>query len=260
MDANRDPTEWDDETAEEPSNESVEPSSDETSAMPSDVRPDAREQDSLHGANVEPFADFSDALEPISDEHVENPEAGPPDYSLLAADAAAVFSASDVVPDAFAPDAQPSDPVDEGSLADVAAGQWFAAASIPATFARSVEGEPSQAPAISDHVARQGEHVPYVPSHEQPIAGSDQYLVTPGAPESSGSAPPSFEGSAYEPLGMMRPVVLVEDADRDGRILAELDAFAARMTAVGEQTAEAAVRYARWFDWTEERRLNPDLR
>jgi hypothetical protein len=63
---------------------------------------------------------------------------------------------------------------------------------------------------------------------------------------------PDFES----PLGMLRPIVLVDYEDRDGRLAGELDAFAERMTSLNKQIAKEEVRYAEWVRWTEERRFD----
>ncbi len=265
MDPKREPIDKDQETSAERTNESPEPLSDEASTASSDRSQDAAGQDPGSGpqdfeldattegdASVESFADAPDSA-----------ETGSPFFPFLAADSPSAFGEFDVPPDAFASDAPASETVDLGSIVDAASGQWFAGAGIPATLARSVEAPAAAEPVVSDLVARPGDPVriqrgPSVPNLHQPTASIEQ--LSGAQSRWSSPLPLQPDTSGYQPLGMMCPLVFVDHDDRDGFIRAELDAFSERMTAIGEQTAEAAVRQAEWLRWTEERRLNPELR
>ncbi len=252
MDPKRGPIDRDQETNARQTDESPEPLSDEASTTPSDLSQDVGVQASIDAsgdagpealtddvAAVESFAELPDGPDSLADE-------------------------LDAPPDPFASDPLAGEAVDVGRLAETTSGQWFAGAGVSATFARSVETEPAAEPVIGDLVARPGDPVriergPHVPNLHQPSAGIEQLFDVHAGSESS-SLPPQSGSTGYEPLGMVRPLVLVDYDDPEGFIRDELDAFSERMTDIGKQTAEAAVRYAEWVRWTEERRLNPELR
>ncbi len=275
MDPKRGPIDGDQETSAQQTDESPEPVSDEASTTPSDLSQDAGVQDSINAlqdegpealaddvAAVESFAELPDGPDSLAGELVETAETGAPFFPLLAADSPSAFGELDAPPDPFASDPLAGAPVDVGRLAETTSGQWFAGAGVPATVARSVETAPAAEPVIGDLVARPGDPVriergPHVPNLHQPTAGIEQLF---DAQAGSESPPPQSGSTGYEPLGMVRPLVLVDYDDPEGFIRDELDAFSERMTDIGKQTAEAAVRYAEWVRWTEERRLNPELR